>query len=406
MKKLVLSIMTLLTIAGTSMAQTNALSVADISLPQNSTATLTVSFQFDVADSYTGYSFNLELPSDLEFILDEGTDVACTMGSCHDKSHTVTANLNEGLVKVAGLSGGSKPLKGTSGELLTFTIKPKSEVTVGQTFTGTIKDILIVPVEGTKKNLDNSTFTVTIDEPDDGRLKFFESSTSLPTYTPGDKADVTMTRTIKANQWSTIVLPFTLTKAKAEAAFGSDVQLAEFAGFEVEYADEEDVTPDAITIKLTTYTMTSKKGLNGGKPFLIKTSKDVESFQADAVTLVGSVTDVEKSDEYDTPGKLTGSLVKTVIPADGLFINNEKFWYSTGNTNVKAFRCWFELGAVLDKETDFGAPVFFVFDDSITGIKNIEQREDDGKYYNLNGQHVTNVKKGLYIRNGKKIVVK
>ena len=405
MKRIVFSIVTLLAIAGMSKAQ-NALSVADITLPQNSTATLTVNFQFDVADTYTGYSFNLDLPSDLEFVLAEGTDVAYTKGACHDASHSVTANLSEGLVKVAGLSLSSKPLTGTSGVLLTFTIKPKSEVTVGQTFTGTIKDILIVPVEGAKQNLANSTFTVTIGEPDDGRLKFFETSTSLPTYTAGDKADVTMNRTIQANQWSTIVLPFTLTQAKAEAAFGSDVQLAEFTGFEVAYTDDDDVTPDAITIKLSKYTMTAKKGMTGGKPFLIKTTKDIESFQADDVTLVGSVTDVEKADEYDTPGKLTGSLVKTVIPADGLFINNEKFWYSTGNTNVKAFRCWFELGAVLDKETDFGAPVFFVFDDNITGIKNIGQAADDGRYYNLNGQHVTNVKKGLYIKNGKKVVVK
>ena len=69
-----------------------------------------------------------------------------------------------------------------------------------------------------------------------------------------------MRRTIKAGEWNTIVLPFTLTKAKAEAAFGSDVELAEFTGFETEYADEEDITPDAITINFATYTMTAKKG--------------------------------------------------------------------------------------------------------------------------------------------------
>ena len=406
MKKTLLTFMALLAITGTAMAQSNALSVADIELPQNSEAALVVSFQLDAADTYTGYSFNLELPEELEFVMDEGTDVAHTKGSCHDASHSVTANLAEGLVKVAGLSLSSKPLSGTSGVLLTFTIKPKAEVTVGQTFTGNIKDILIVPVEGAKQSLDARNFTITIGEPDDGRLKFYETSTTLPTYTAGEKANVTMFRTIKANQWSTIVLPFTLTKAKVEAAFGSDVQLAEFAGFNTEYADEDDLTPDAITINLTPYTMSAKKGITGGKPFLIKTTQDIESFQADDVTLVGAVTDVEKSDEYDTSGKLTGSLVMTTIPADGLFINNNKFWYSTGLTNVKAFRCWFELGAVLDKETDFSAPVFLNFMDNITGIKNLQGTNGNDKYYNLNGQRVEKPKKGMYIINNKKVVVK
>ena len=65
MKKILFSIMALLAIAGTSRAQ-NAFSVADIELPKNYEATLTVNFQFDAADTYTGYSFNLQLPSDLE----------------------------------------------------------------------------------------------------------------------------------------------------------------------------------------------------------------------------------------------------------------------------------------------------------------------------------------------------
>ena len=407
MKRILFSMMALLAMAGTSVAQTNALTVADVTVPQNSEAELTVSFQLDAADTYSGYSFNLQLPEELEFVLAEGTDVAHTMGSCHDASHTVTANLSEGVVKVAGLSLASKPLAGTSGVLLTFNIKPATEVTVGQTFTGTIKDIIIVDVEAKKKTLDNSTFTITIGEPDDGRIKFDENATKLPKYTAGEKGNVSMKRAIKAGEWNTIVLPFTLNKTKAEAAFGSDVQLYEFTGFETEYADEEDVTPDAIKIKLKAYPMTSKKGMAGGKPFVIKTSTDIESFTADDVTLANAVTDVSKTDNYDTSGKMTGTLVKSTIPADGLFVSGDKFWYSTGQTAVKAFRCWFDLGAVLNKETDFGAPAYFVFEDNTTGIGDVKRETiTDDRYYNLKGQQVENPTKGLYIKNGKKVVVK
>ena len=184
-----------------------------------------------------------------------------------------------------------------------------------------------------------------------------------------------MKRTINPGVWSTIVLPFTLTKAKAEAAFGSDVQLAEFSGISTEYTDEDDVTPDAIVMKFSTYTMTARKGMTGGNLYLIKTSKEVETIEADDATLTTDVNNVEKSDEWETNGWFKGSFVKTVVPEDGLFLNDNKFWYSTGKTNIKAFRGWFELNAVLDKETDFGAKVFLDIDDEPTNIEGIETAE-------------------------------
>lgn len=102
--------------------------------------------------------------------------------------------------------------------------------------------------------------------------------------------------------------------------------------------------------------------------------------------VVGAVTNVSKSDEYETPGVFTGSLVKTKVPADGLFIYEDKFYYSAGSTNIKAFRGWFELGAVLDKETDFGANVRFVVDDEVTAIEGVPSAADEiGAVYTLNG---------------------
>ena len=129
--------------------------------------------------------------------------------------------------------------------------------------------------------------------------------------------------------------------------------------------------------------------------------------------VVGAVTNVSKSDEYETPGVFTGSLVKTKVPADGLFIYEDKFYYSAGSTNIKAFRGWFELGAVLDKETDFGANVRFVVDDEVTDIEGVPSAADEtGAVYTLNGQligkdiDVKSLPKGIYIMNGKKVSVK
>jgi hypothetical protein len=306
-------------------------------------------------------------------------------------------------------------IAGTTGTVATITLAADETTEVGSILTANIDEVVLSTVDLDQIDAESSSFKITIGEPDDGRIHFDENSTTLPSYTAGEKGNVTMKRTIKAGIWNTIVLPFTLTKTKAEAAFGSDVQLAEFSGFSTEYTDEDDVTPDAIVMKFSTYTMTARKGMTGGNLYLIKTSNEVETIEADDATLTTDVNNVETSDEWETKGWFKGSFVKTVVPEDGLFINDNKFWYSTGKTNIKAFRGWFELNAVLDKETDFGAKVFLDIDDEPTDIEGIEtaERALKGDVFDLQGRKVansgskmSNLPKGIYVVNGKKVVNK
>ena len=405
MKKILFSIMALLAIAGTSRAQTNAFSVADIELPKNYEATLTVNFQFDAADTYTGYSFNLQLPEELEFVMAEGTDVACTMGSCHDASHSVTANLSDGLVKVAGLSLSSKPLKGTSGVLLTFTIKPKAAVTVGQTFTGTIKDILLVPIEGAKQNLAESNFTVTIGADADLRTILDETSTTAPAAATG--VNIRVKRTLTANQWNTICLPFAMSEAQCKTAFGDDVQLGDFTGTDDPELDGEDV----VGIKAN---FSSVSKIEANHPYIIKVSSDMTEFTMDGVDITPEEDDAYIEFDNGKTGRnrvlysgFYGSYHAGVtLDEYTLFLNGGKFWYSKGLTKMKAFRAYFWFIDVLASVEGSSAPVLISFNNETTGIKNVEQTTGDNKYYNLNGQYVENPGKGLYIQNGKKVIIK
>lgn len=41
-----------------------------------------------------------------------------------------------------------------------------------------------------------------------------------------------------------------------------------------------------------------------------------------------------------------------------------------------------------------------------TGVRNVSLNDDENRYYDLQGRHVVNPGKGLYIRNGKKTVVR
>ncbi len=388
--------------------------VNDITIAQGGQAVLDI--QMNNETELTAFQFDVKMAEGISVAKNEKGKMVYSMGDRFqddDEEFTLSlSNPETNLYRFLGYHTVTCPISGNKGTIATATLEASSELTVGTTYYCTITNIVFTETSGLKHYPDDVTFAVTIDGVDDGRIHFDETSSNLPRYTAGDKGDVTMKRTIKGGVWNTIVLPFTLTKAKAEAAFGTDVQLSEFSGFEVEYADEDDVSPDAIVINFTSYTMSARKGITGGKPFLIKTSKDVTEFEADDVTLTDVATSVEKADEYDTAGKFTGSLVKTVVPADGLFISDNKFWYSTGKTNIKAFRGWFELGAVLGKDTDFGAKVRFVIDGAPTSIEGIESTNVDGDVYTLQGIYVgrdvdkNRLPKGIYIIDGKKTFVK
>ena len=297
---------------------------------------------------------------------------------------------------------------GTNGTIVSITLSDDGSHDVGTTLQLTLSDIQVSDPESNSYDLNDVTFTVTIGEPDDGRIHFDEAATTLPTYTAGEKGNITMKRTIKTGQWSTLVLPFNLTKANATAIFGSDAEFAKFSGFVVDYGDdEENLTPLGITINFTSYTIPARGNMAGGTLVLVKpsTTKDISVIELDNVTLTNVITDTNVNDEYGTSGKFTGTLTKTKVPADGLFIADNQFWYSTGNTNIKAFRGWFELGAVLGRDTDFGVKMNFILDNNPTAIESIDGTFKNGAIYDLGGRKVVKPQRGVNIINGRKVAI-
>ena len=391
--------------------------INEVTVPQGGTAELPVAFAFDTEGKYQGFQLILEFPEGVSTVKDgEGLPVVApdvtSLGATGSGKYTIITTEQDGFTLLPLVT--SYSINGTSGTLISLTLQADESLEPGTTLQGKTTKVMLS--DGKNSNyLEDFTFNITIGEPDDGRVKFNEASTRLPSYTAGDKADVTMTRTIKKDSWSTIVFPFNLTRANATAIFGSDVQFAKFSGFEVDYGDdEENITPLGITVKFESYTIPARGNLAGGTPVLIKTTKDITELKLDQVTLTDGVTDESVTDEYGTPGKFTATLVKTVVPEDGLFITDNKFWYSTGATNIKAFRGWFELDAVLGKATDFGAKIGFFIDGEATSIDGISVRTpmQKGAVYTVGGQYVgkdvdeRQLPKGVYICDGKKFVVK
>ncbi len=423
-------IVALLAMAG-SAHSADVITVPDVTIAPGGTAEVVVSCAF-TEHEYVGFEAELEMPADGSVFcvartgsaLSDGDELECSLAQQISSSqagyqlfsYDYRSDGNNSY-KFSLVNFKAKPLP-ASGELFQFTIQADENAVTGTTYPVKLSKIDVIYNDAFNNPLDlyldDVEFNIKVVE-DDGRIHFAETDATLPAYTAGEKADVTMARTIKAGEWSTLVLPFNLTSAKATSAFGTDVQFAKYNGFVVDYGDDkENVTPLGITVNFTSYTIPARGNLAGGTPVLIKTSKDISEIKLDDVTLTSAIVDQTTTDENGTPGKFTGSLVKTVVPADGLFLSGNKFYYSTGKTNIKAFRGWFELGAVLDKETDFGANIGFVVDGELTsvdGFPSVLTREK-GDVYTIQGLYVgrnlesKSLPAGVYIIDGKKMVIK
>ena len=88
-----------------------------------------------------------------------------------------------------------------------------------------------------------------------------------------------------------------------------------------------------------------------------------------------------------------------------LFLNSNKFWYSTGQTKMKAFRAYFEFIDILaEVENAAGVKICVVYDDA-TGIKTLSDSTLKGENtYNLAGQRVGKNYKGIVVTKGKKVL--
>ena len=197
--------------------------------------------------------------------------------------------------------------------------------------------------------------------------------------------DVTLKRTIKKDIWNTIWLPFSMTEAELKTAFGDDVQIAEY----------EDVA-DGDDSKINFNVMTTP-AISPLKPVLLKTSTAGTSYTIPARTIVAGTPAIDGTN-YDFVGTTAAS---TTIENGDYFIGNNYLWESTGNTTIAGTR------AYIKAKTSNARILNFAIDDKATAIEGIEiEGANDGKIYNLKGQEVKNPQKGVYIQNGKIIIIK
>lgn len=129
------------------------------------------------------------------------------------------------------------------------------------------------------------------------------------------------------------------------------------------------------------------------------------------VNIVMTKTEDESSDDY-SGNSLKGTGVAISNPGNAYVLNYKSsegvgFYRLSITGTIPANRAYLTSGATVAGATA-AAREFFAFDAAITGIDNVnaQDSEDDVKTFDLQGRRVTNPAKGVYIVNGKKVIMK
>lgn len=405
MKKIFMLLTALVAYCGGAMA--DGLEVQDVNISQGGEATLEIALENPVTE-FAAFQFNVELANGITVATNDKGKFVYEKGARLDEEFSLSLSQPDALVntfRVLGYYTETQPIPSTTGAIVKITIKADAALAVGTTHVCKLSAINLTETNETKHTPDDITFNVKITEKTYTILD--ETSTTAPAAS-GGPVDIQVKRTIKANEWGTLVLPFDMTEAQLKEALGSDVKLAEFEDYEAEYTGD-DVT--GLTVNFVATDLT--EGFYGNYPYLVKTSKDITEF------IVTSTIDPDEEGavvEYDNgksgkQRKVLGSLIGTyhagdAIPNNGLFLSGNKFWYSAGATKIKAFRAYFMLNEVLSGVAE--AKVRFMVDEDAAAIEGITPDMENGVWYTLDGRQLNGkpTEKGVYIVDGKKVLIK
>ncbi len=220
-----------------------------------------------------------------------------------------------------------------------------------------------------------------------------------------ENTNIGVKRSFTAYTWNSVVLPFDMTYSQVQALFGSGTKTAEYTG--------ATTTTEGNTITLN---FSTKEGNNvsikANTPCLVRPAKSVTFAVAEGVNVVAPAS--SSLAVTDDLVNFVGTYSKgglTVTDKDYFVSTDNKLYQAKGGETIKAFRAIFRLNDAA--QSDAKIMMSFGGTDGTTSIQSVGKTNTE-KYnvYNLAGQVVKRnatsldgLQKGLYIVNGKKVVV-
>ncbi len=220
----------------------------------------------------------------------------------------------------------------------------------------------------------------------------------LDTYQSQSRKVQLMDRTLLANNWNTLCLPFNLTAEQITTAFGAGTQVMTLSGY----------TNDGTTV---TITFANAATIEAGKPYIVKPTVANPVFTD--VTIDKTMHDVGVSGAtfkgtYEPVGLTAGDTRK-------LFLANNMLYYPTADLTVNSCRAYFELTNEVPVSANARLVVNFGETTGVNEVRGIRNatlcsaekiEEVRGEYYDLQGCRIAHPTKGLYIHNGRKEVLR
>lgn len=202
----------------------------------------------------------------------------------------------------------------------------------------------------------------------------------------------------KDGNWNTLCLPFDVDLISADCPLaGADVRELSNASFadgvlELEFTEEGSVI-----------------ALEAGVPYIIKWAEDTDIFEPrfDGVTLSTELKD-KTFDLGDGKSIIFKGTYGPVVFEENKSIllvgEGSTLYYPEAGAFTNAQRAYFQLEG-LEVGTVESNAIGLRFGDA-TGINNVLTPASDATYYDLSGRRVAEPTKGIYIVNGKKVVIK
>lgn len=232
-----------------------------------------------------------------------------------------------------------------------------------------------------------------------------ERAAALPTEVANGNAHLYRSALKEASSWSTMVVPFDLTAEQAKDLFGEDVVIGNL------------IESSAMSVRFET----TSGVVHANQPFLIKNVTKDAPYLVMGITSTPVVTPKISTDYFDFIGRYTypSEGVVSFNPGD-YFFNAETGLLSTVGDNtaitMKGYHAYFHTPNSQEGAKDVS---ILLNDEPFNGITtNINTTDHLGLsdrqqlIYNLQGQRVTSnwnspqLQRGVYIMNGKKVIIK
>ena len=270
------------------------------------------------------------------------------------------------------------------------------------------------------------TVTKVSGDADDNKNKYaWKFGGEIKGYVPGFTIPlfkkISVNRSFTAGQWTTLTLPFNLTEEEVESIFGSGTELLTL--------DNVEKNGDNVSLHFLYHEI---QNILPGQAYLIKPAKTVATIEVNdkainpnvkqQSTVIGNYT-FKGVDGYST-ATLTSTSGTTgyseLLDAGDIFVSdgNGKLYISKGSSYVKGYRAYIDYtGGTPAKSINMDYSGVDDSGESTTTSISISDLAPDvfnslhlNGVYNIGGQRVADTTEGLpagmYIKEGKKIIVK